>query len=328
MDIDTTTEAALAASAPATEISDADLNRMAIDADAGKEPTFTPPSKPARDITEAASETADSAKSAIDTDSNPNKDDAKKEHKPDDTSAQEKKETPFQKAKADQERRDRSWKALNEEKEKFRTERSSLESRIKELEVQLTSQKKPAGPAQDEQGYTAEIWDKVAAKAESEGDAVLASAAKERAQKLRASEQTSQQDKSSAPAETWQSPEFKQAWKQNVQELVSAQPELADPRNPLVRSANALIADPNWGRFLRAHPDGIKAAVEVARLVQAGEAAKKTAEEAKALKAEVARLNKLIQPSGSLPAGQAAPKRAEDLSDDEIRAAALAADRG
>ncbi|WP_404422930.1 hypothetical protein [Nibricoccus sp. IMCC34717] len=326
MDIATTSEAAT--SAPATsspaEISDTDLSRMAMEADAGKEPTFTPTSESAPDKSAAATESAESANQGKE--AKATEDAAKPQQKPDEP-AQDKKETPFQKAKADQERRDRSWKALNEEKEKFRAEKVQFESRIKDLETQLASTKKQAGPARDAEGYTAEVWDKVAAKAEAEGDDVMAKAAKERAEKLRS---TDAAPASAAPAqsEPWRSPEFQQAWQQNVQEIVTASPELNDPQNPIFKSVNALVNDQKWSRFFRAHPDGVKAALEVARLIHAGEAAKKTAEEAKALKAEVARLNKLIQPSGSLPAGQAAPKRPEDFSDDEIRAAAMAADRG
>ncbi|WP_404422972.1 hypothetical protein [Nibricoccus sp. IMCC34717] len=42
-----------------------------------------------------------------------------------------------------------------------------------------------ANVPRDAEGYTAEVWDKVAAKAEAEGDSMMAKAARERAEKLR-----------------------------------------------------------------------------------------------------------------------------------------------
>lgn len=261
----------------------------------------------------------------------PKADDKKEEGKPD---------SKFAQAKKDADRRDRSWQALEKEKAEFRAERETQRSELENLRREIAQLRKaPAaqsGPARDVHGATAEDYDKLAKRYETEGNDEMAEAAKGRADALRkqaTADFAAQADPSSTP-------EFRSQWERNVEELIQKDAALADPQSPVVQTANHLCSDPTWGRFFRAHPDGIRAAVEVARLMQTNSAAQKTAQELKATQdqlktaqAEVDRLNGLLQPRGSHPAGPVRGEKAiADMNDAEadaaIRALAAAADRG
>lgn len=323
--MDVATQSATAPAA-ATDTTDQDLLALAAKADAGEsiEPQQSEPA-PDTTKTDTAPAAAESAKAETDQP-------ADKQTK-DTTEAA--KETPFQKAKSEAERRDRSWKSLNEEKEKFRQERQSFETERKKYESEIqrlraeTETRKANEPITDERGHTAETYDRVAAKAEADGDADLAKLAKEQAAALRQKEAA--RPRTAAPAqqgEAWQTPEFQEKWKANVAEIIQSEPELNDPNNPVFQTVKGLVNDANYSRFFRAHPDGIKAALEVAKLQQRAAVAEKTTAELKTAKAEIERLNKLLAPRGGPPAGQAPARRAEDISDEELLAAARAADRG
>lgn len=318
MDQATQTAAPEAAATATTSTAEPDVYELARQADAGQEPVTETKSETAQDTnTETATETADSAQSSETTATEAN------DKKPADTQQNQKQETPFQKAKAETERRERSWKKLEEEKAKFRQEREQWERE----KTQQTPKPKDEGPALVE-GHSADVWDKVAAKLENDGaDPALIEKARANAAQARGLEA---QRKQPAPQTTegWQTPEFQTEWKRNTAEILKAEPELDNPEHPVFKEVSGLLQHKDWGRLLRAHPSGIKAAVEVAKLIQRSAQADKAAAEIKGLKAEIERLNKLTQPRGSLPAGQAPTKRPEDLSDAEIYAAAAAADRG
>jgi len=248
-----------------------------------------------------------------------------------------KKETTFEKARSEAARRDRSWKALEEEKAQVRAEKARSEAELQTMRRELAQRTaQPAGPKKDAHGATAEDYKALAKRYSAEGNDELAAAAQERAAKLE------QPSAGAAPqgSPTFETPEFQTAWQGHVQQLIAKEPDLGNPENPLVKAANGILADPTYGRFFKSHPDGIVAAVEVARLLQANaqgqatqqklsttEAALKTAKE------ENQRLNGLLQPRGSLPTGQPGRERKiEDMPAAEaaeaIHAMARAADRG
>jgi hypothetical protein len=249
----------------------------------------------------------------------------------------EKAESEFTKAKKDQERRDKSWKALEEEKQTFRAEKARMDAELASVRREIAElRKRPAGPARDEHGATAEDYASLAAKYEAQGKDDLAAAARERAEKLR--QQAPAASASEPAAEPWKAPEFQAEWKKNVAELMASDPELAKPagESPLVAATNHLLTDERWGRYFKSHPDGLKAAVEVAKLMRTAHQSaelqtKLTAmeEQLKKAQAETERLNGLLQPRGSHPSGPLPEgKRADQLTDDDIKSIAAAADRG
>lgn len=248
------------------------------------------------------------------------------------------KETPFTKAKGEAERRDRSWKALEEEKATVRADKARAEAEAATLrrEMETLRNAQPVGPTKDEHGATAEDYRGLAKRYRAEGNDELAEAAQARAEKLA----TTASRPAAASATTFDSPEFQAQWKGHTEKLIASDPTLADPENAVVKAANTILKDPTYGRFFKSHPDGINAAVEVARLLQANAAGQQTrqaltttqADLTKA-KAEVTRLTALLQPRGSHPAGQpGGGQKIEDMNPNDAAAAVMAmaraADRG
>lgn len=308
-------------------------------ADTPAEPATVPPpvEKQATTPTPAQTETTgntadDTTKSAPDQKTPPHKDDKTAEAAG----------SPYAKAQKESARKDKSWQAIEaqkaavrDEQAKIAAERQTLHRELAELRAKAQA---PTAPAKDEHGNTAEDYDELADKYADEGNTALAKAARERAKALRrapAGNQATGQQAATAP-QTPDSPQFQAAWQANVQQLITKDPELAKPDNPIVRTANALVNDPDYGRFFRHAPDGIAAAVEVARIMQQAESAKTlttevemTKAELTKAKAEIDRLNKLTQPQGSPPTGAAPSRKPTDaLTDDDIRQMAAAADRG
>jgi hypothetical protein len=315
--------------------------KIAREADAAPETDGTSAAAPqTNDGPSAAPD--DSAKKPEPKSPTPTEKDKKPETAKPDESKPEKdsKESAFSKAKKEAERKDRSWKALEQEKQELRAERARIDAELQGLRREVTDLRKrsvpatPAGPAKDAHGATADDYEAMARRFDREGKEELADAARERAADLR-----KQPPAATAPEtdrEPWTAPEFQQEWKRHTDEILASAPELADPNHPLTRAAQSLVNDPAWKRFFRAHPDGIKAAVEVGKLMQAAQGAQElqakltTAEEQqKKDRAEIERLNGLLQPRGSHPSSQpGGEKRSGDLTDDDVRRLAAAADRG
>ena len=324
--------------APASATPDADMLAVAMAADAQTEPT-TQTAAPAAAPQDNPGVPPAEGKDAKPTDAAPAAPAAAKPGEPTDApkAPPAKKETQFEKAKGDAERKDRSWKALEEEKTQVRTERAALQAELQGLrrEVEQLRTAKPTGPAKDEHGATAEDYTALAKRYEAEGNDDYAEAARARAAKL--SQPAGPRADTSA---AFDSPEFQTQWRATTQQLIAKEPELADPANPLVKAANSILVDPTYGRFFKSHPDGIAAAVEVARLMRGNAQAQEITQQLTTTKAEltkaqaeVTRLNSLLHPRGSHPAGQpgGAPKL-EDMNAAEAQQAVLemarAADRG
>ena len=329
-----------ASTEPASSTPDADMLAVAMAADAQTEPN-TETAAPAAAPQDNTGVPPAEGKDAKPTDAAPATPAAAKPGEPADApkAPPAKKETQFEKAKGEAERRDRSWKALEEEKVQVRTEKVALQAELQGLrrEVEQLRTAKPAGPAKDEHGATAEDYTALAKRYQAEGNDELADAARARAAKL--SQPTAPRADSSAPA-AFDSPEFQSKWRETTQQLIAKEPELADPANPLVKAANGILADPTYGRFFKSHPDGIAAAVEVARLMRGNSQAQEitaqlttTKAELTKAQAEVTRLNSLLHPRGSHPAGQpGGALKIEDMNPADAQQAILemarAADRG
>ena len=147
--------------APASATPDADMLAVAMAADAQTEPT-TQTAAPAAAPQDNPGVPPAEGKDAKPTDAAPAAPAAAKPGEPTDapTAPPAKKETQFEKAKGDAERKDRSWKALEEEKTQVRTEKAALQAELQGLrrEVEQLRTAKPTGPAKDEHGATAEDY--------------------------------------------------------------------------------------------------------------------------------------------------------------------------
>lgn len=255
--------------------------------------------------------------------------------KTDQPAAEAKAESAYQKAQKAADRRDKSWKALEAEKAQVRAESQRIaatQAEIENLRRTVQELKTPAKPAADANGNTAEVYDHLAEKYLEEGNTEMAKLAREQAKKLR-TEAPTRAPASAAPAESWKTPQFKSEWQRHTAELLASDPTLNDPANPLVQTANMLTNHKEWAPFFRANPAGIKAALEVAKLMRVASSMDALRKENTAQKAELDRLNKLNQPRRGGPTAPAAGDKAfADMSDSEadaeIRRLAEAADRG
>lgn len=330
------------ATAPAAEGADLDMLKVAMEADAQLEnPTSQTPETTADAPQNGTPPAAgDSAKRKPDDKAPAAEPEKKAAPAKDGTAKAGDGESAFSKAQKDADRRDKSWKALDQEKAEFRAEKARYDAELAGMRREVAELRKaastPSGPARDAHGATAADYEELAKNYEAQGDDRMAKMARERAEALR--KQGAAPATGEATANRFADPVFQAAWKQNVEALRASDPELAKPagESPLVLAVNQLLVEPTYGKFFTSHPDGIRAAVEVAKLMRSAQGAaelqtKITAmeEQAKTDKAEIERLNGLLQPRGSLPAPHTPPgaKKPEDMTDAEVLAAAAAADR-
>ena len=352
-DMDTAT--APAPAAPAPDCSDADLYAAAAAADAGQPlpaastaspaPEATPDTtaapvetrKPESADDRAAREEAELAEQAAAADraaqEQPGQQKPAQDQPP---KPGEKPESAFEKARKDAERKEKTWKQLQAEKEAVRQEAERIQqeraefTRLRQEHEELKKRlAAPAAPVKDEHGHTAEDYERLAKRYEREEDHEMAKLAMAKASALKAKAAPPAPAATQQPANDPTTPEFQAKWRETTAALVQAEPDLAKPDNPVVQAANALLQDKNWSGFFLARPDGIRAAVEVAKLQQTAARAATFEKELATAKAEIARLTKLVSPRGSLPAS-AAPgdRRPEDLSDADMLALAAQADQG
>lgn len=304
---------------------DFDITKFAADVDSGSTPEKAVESQKAAPAAPDKPAPAAPAKPA-DKPTDPNKPAQASESPTPDA----KPESAFTKAQKEAERRDRSWKALESEKAQFREERAAVLAQVDNLKREL-QQLKAQAPAKDEHGATADTYERLAQRYKTEGNDEMAEAAQARADKLRRQQPAATAE--TPTVEPWRSPDFQAKWKAETDAMMAETPELADPNHGLTKAANALLADKRWAAHFLARPDGIRAAVEVARLLEKSATVDKTLEELKTAKAEIDRLTKLTQVRGSLPAGpNSGPKKLEEMNPDEaaaeVRRIAEAADRG
>lgn len=327
----TTATASTSEATPAANLDEAAVLAAVTKADAGTGSAAPVVEKPAA----APAENADGKPPAEGAGAKPGEkkaEDKPADAKPDDKAA--KPESAFTKAQKDADRRDKSWKALDAEKTEFRAEKTRLETEMQSLRREIAELKKqpaaPAGPVKDAHGHTAETYDELAKHYADEGRDDMAKLATAKAAELRQKAATAPQQQA-APAqqgEPWKSPEFQARWDEEVAALIKADATLADPKNPITQAANALVNNSPWAPLLRARPDGIRAAVEVAKLQQAAATVEPLRKELETTKAEVARLTKLVQPGGSLPGGPTPEaKKITDMSSAEAEQAVIAAAR-
>jgi hypothetical protein len=217
----------------------------------------------------------------------------------------EKTETPeeskYSKAKKDAERKDRSWKALNEEKEKLAAEREAIRLEKERIAAEKSATAKPSTPAADPKisKWTPEQLEESAEEFEAEGKWETAKQARLEAQRIRGEIAT------------------RTFW-QNADKVVEQIPELKDANTPLGKEVKRLIH--TFPAFMSI-PDGFARAVEVAQAMQGSAEASALRTQVSELKQEIERLKKATAISGSPPSERSAPKKFEELSMEEQAAA-------
>ena len=150
------------------------------------------------------------------------------------------------------ERLEKTWKSVNEEKQRLRQEREKWESEQRELEEfrrsKLTSQ----------HNSEAEQYERIASEFEAEGKSDAATLARQKAREIRV-----QADK---VVEEQRSSQFRAKWNEGYQSAAEANPELYDQDSQLYKATEALIkSEP----ILQAMPDGIPKAVQFVKMQMA-----------------------------------------------------------
>ena len=225
-----------------------------------------------------------------------------------------KERTPYQQAldrkQKDEARLDRSWKRLHEEKEDLRRQREQLA-------------RQPENPGKEKD--PGRIYAELARDFRNKGDHKMAELALEKAEELR--EKARESETVPNPDAHWDKPAFQRGWAEARDTLIRQDPTLADPANPVVRIANDLVNDKEMGPIARSHPNGLKAAVGIARLMIEANAHRLQVQK---LREEVKRLSSLTSVEGGNGWNASSRKSPDDMSDAEreahLRRAMLNAD--
>lgn len=234
------------------------------------------------------------------------------EPKPDEDAPKER--TPYQQAvdrkQKDEERLDRSWKKLHEEKEEIRRQRE-----------QLARQPVSPGNVKD----PGKTYEDLARDYRNKGDHKMAELALEKAEEAR--EQVRQVDEVPKPDAHFDKPAFRRGWADVRDTLIRQDPSLANVDNPVVKIANDLVNDKEMGPIARSHPNGLKAAVGIARLMIEANAHRLQVQK---LREEVKRLSSLTSVEGGNGWNASSRRSPDDMSDAEreahLRRAMLNAD--
>lgn len=242
-------------------------------------------------------------------------------------------ESKFQQAKKEQERRERSWKALNEQKEALRLERETmLKEKAEALERAQAAERKAAEALakSTQTEISAKEYDEAARDYKEDAKRLEArgeyEAADKLLQKARACERIAAQkrdeeksikenhEKLSKEAEV---EKFRKAWDENLQKIkkMDEYKDLEDPRSPLGLETTRLIRD---NPMLSAYPEGIRDAAMIAKWKMTAESLPgvlaKLAESEKKYSELASRMR--IGPSGN-PEPPKAAKAFEDMSMDD-----------
>lgn len=113
-------------------------------------------------------------------------------------------------------------------------------------------------------------------------------------------------------------PQLAEAWEQSRQQVIRDNPELSDQKSPLFVKATEYLSGP-WKELLTAHPSGVGAAVEVAKLAMAAESVSELETKVKQLEAENDKLRKATAVEATTPTSrgtQTNPKKKLSVEDE------------
>jgi hypothetical protein len=167
-------------------------------------------------------------------------------------------DSKFTKAKKDAERKDRSWKALEAEKEATRKREEELIAREKAIKEREEKTSKPSDEEQNRLEAAATKYDQAAKDFDNEGREDMAEACREKAKAIRKVAEQKKEEFVTAKKK-----EFEDRWDGNLQKLQDENPDLKDPKSSLYNRVEHILAQKP---FLRSHPDGIVDAVTVCKM--------------------------------------------------------------
>jgi len=162
---------------------------------------------------------------------------------------------------------------------------------------------RPLQPGPDT--FTADEYESVAKEYEAEGRDDMAEIARQKAVKLK---ETSVNEKTAGKAE------FERAWNQNLMQVVEENPDLKDANTELYKVTAEII---NRRPQLKGYADGIKDAVEHAKMALRARELDATKIRLQEQEKQIAELNKKLAPSSGEPGGSAGGEKSFDEMTDK-----------
>jgi hypothetical protein len=219
----------------------------------------------------------------------------------------QKPDTDYSRAQKEQERKDRSWQALQAEKERFRMMTSQWEEQ--QRMAQLEQARQTYQPLKKE-GLTAQEYYEGAVRFEQEGDHENALKAYKVASELGRTEQQRYAQMQEMEAEY--------QWRLGMQEVGKVFPEIWNPNHPIVGHLERIISENPW---IYRVPQGFQRAAEVAHMLTQMGSIKEKDDEIVALKAQLEKYNRKGQPAkGGYAAPRTTDKEFDEMNLDEMEA--------
>ena len=224
-----------------------------------------------------------------------------KEQRPRDpvTGKFQKPETQYSRAQKEQERKDRSWQALQAEKEQFRMMTTQWEEQQRMAQLEAT--RRTYQPLKKE-GLTAQEYMEGARRFEEEGDFENAYKANQVAQQLFHAEQ--------GRAQQMQGVEAEYQWRVGMQQAIQMRPDIGDPSSEIASHLERIIAQNPWIYYI---PNGFLRAAEVADMLTKMASLSELQDENEKLRADLERFQRGSQPARG---GFASPRLGEKDFDD------------
>jgi hypothetical protein len=216
-------------------------------------------------------------------------------------------DTEYSRAQKEQQRKDRSWQALQAEKEQFRMKQTQWEEgqRMAQLEG-IRRQYQPL----KRDGLTAQEYYQGAMTFEREGDYENAYKAHRVAQELFQAEQGRVQQMQGVEAEY--------QWRMGMQEAMKGNPEIGNPDSPIANHLERIIAQNPWIYYI---PQGFQRAAEVADMLTKMASLSELQDENEKLRANLERFQRKSQPArGGFASPRMGDKDFDEMSLDEQEA--------
>ena len=248
------------------------------------------------------------------------------------TTPEKPKETAYQRAQKEAERKERSWQQLEEEKRQVRAEAERIARERAEIEQFRQQQAQPQHQNNGKPQFTSQDYadyaDECARKADEarkagdydEADKLAAEAVKATRVSLQAAER-----ERTATQQDYQQQMY-QHLSYDVDQVRQREPELNDPKSPLSEQMNAVLGE--YGPIIDQIPvtklpngqvgGGITLAAEIAKLRLKSGAVSGLEKKVKELEAKLADREGRLSIGGSGPTAPSSPRKLEDMSMDEL----------
>jgi len=216
--------------------------------------------------------------------------------------------SPYQQAREregrEQERRDRSWRALQADKDAFRDEQAQWQEQRRMEQLQAQAQV----PVLQKDGIDLRGYHAAYLDFRNRGDWENATKSLETVLEL---EQAGQQEIANR-----QEASYELAWRNDMEATIQSLPDLMNPENLLTQETDRIISEHPYLFYI---PQGFQKAVEIATLLLASGSDSELREENERLRAQIEEYQASSQPAqgGLARPPRGAPTRQEDMTPEE-----------